>query len=594
VIPEHSGDWTDWWADGLGSGARPLGYARRAQHAVRHAETLHTLAGTPALSEVDAVYDKLGLFDEHTWGAANPWHDHEDGFDSGGLQWARKCEMAYSGADDAEDLRHAGAHRLGARLAPAGGALASYLIANLGPADRTDLAEAFLPASVVPLDQRVTIMDARTGSAVPHHEEAVRPEDWPTRPAGRRLSFVLADVPAVGHARVDVIAGTGPAVAEELDGWQIENEYYRVSVDPREGTLTSMFDKRAGRELVNAAAYAGMNQYVHERYSTAPHVNHLSGHIEAAHGDLALLAGRSIGRRASLVRATRTAVGETLDIELDGEGARWLRTTITLTAGVARVDVTNRLYKEGAPAKESVFFAFPFAMPAPVAWELTGGVGGGDAPTVPGAAHHLTPVRHWVAFDDGEVTAAWATLHAPLVMFGDIYLPYAPFPPTIAPEPAEPGTVYSWAMNNIWDTNFPAQQQGETTFRYAVGSKAGAEPRELGQAVAAGFTDAFVAVPLTGEGAVAPPDDRYAAVDHPLVRVAAIGPSRRGHDLVVYLASAAPDPVTVALRVPGTRAAFVGTSLERSLSAVSVEDGAASVPVPAGGFVAVSIDKGQS
>jgi hypothetical protein len=83
-------------------------------------------------------------------------------------------------------------------------------------------------------------------------------------------------------------------------------------------------------------------------------------------------------------------------------------------------------------------------------------------------------------------------------------------------------------------------------------------------------------------------------VDHPLVRVAAIGPSRRGHDLVVYLASAAPDPVTVALRVPGTRAAFVGTSLERSLSAVSVEDGAASVPVPAGGFVAVSIDKGQS
>lgn len=593
AIPEHSGDWTDWWADGLGSGARPLGYARRAQHAVRHAETLHALAGSPATAEVDAVYDKLGLFDEHTWGAANPWHDHEDGFDSGGLQWARKCEMAYSGADDAEDLRHAGAHRLGARLAPAGGALASYLIANLGPADRTDLAEVFLPASVVPLDDLVSIVDARTGSAVPHHEEAVRPEDWPTRPAGRRLSFVLADVPAVGHARVDVVAGTGPAVAEELDTWQIENEYYRVNVDPREGTLTSVFDKRAGRELVNAAGYAGMNQYVHERYSTAPHVNHLSGHIEAPRGDLALLAGRSIGRRASLLRAVRTAVGETLEIELDADGARWLRTTVTLTAGVARVDITNRLYKDGAPAKESVFFAFPFAMPAPVAWELTGGVGGGDAPTVPGAARHLAPIRHWVAFADGEVTAAWATLQAPLVMFGDIFLPYAPFPPTISPDPAEPGTVYSWAMNNIWDTNFPAQQQGETTFRYAVGSAAGAEPRELGQAVAAGFTDAFVAVPLTGEGAVAPPEDRYATVDHPLVRVAAIGPSRRGHDLVVYLSSAAPAPVTVSLRVPGLARAAVGTSLERDLTPVAAADGAAAVTVPAGGFVAVTVDKGQ-
>src|SRR5688500_8953855 len=111
-----------------------------------------------------------------------------------------------------------------------------------------------------------------------------------------------------------------------------------------------------------------MNPYVHERYSTGPHVNHLCGHIEASRSDLALLAGRSVGRRPSLLRSVRTAVGETLEIELDGEGARWLRTTITLTAGVARVDVTNRLYKEGAPAKESVFFAFPFAMPAPVAW----------------------------------------------------------------------------------------------------------------------------------------------------------------------------------------------------------------------------------
>jgi len=429
---------------------------------------------------------------------------------------------------------------------------------------------------------------------VPHHEEAVRPEDWPTRPAGRRLSFVLAGVPAVGHARVDVVGGTGPAVAEQLDGWQVENEYYRVSVDPRDGTLTSVFDKRAGRELVNAAAYAGMNQYVHERYSTAPHVNHLSGHVEAPHDDLALLAGRSIGRRASLVRATRTAVGETLEVELDADGARWLRTTVTLTAGVARVDVTNRLYKEGAPAKESVFFAFPFAMPAPVAWELTGGVGGGDTPTVPGAARHMTPIRHWVAFDDGEVTAAWATLHAPLVMFGDIYLPYAPFPPTVAPEPAEPGTVYSWAMNNIWDTNFPAQQQGETTFRYAIGSAPGASPRELGVAVAAGFTDAFVAAPLTGEGPAAPPDDRWATVDHPLVRVAAIAPSRRGHDLVVYLSSAAAEPAAVSLRVPGMRTAFVGTSLERALDELPVLDGAATVTVPAGGFVAVAVDRAHA
>ena len=40
----YGGDWTDWWADGIGSGALPLGLNRRAQSDVRTAQTLHALA----------------------------------------------------------------------------------------------------------------------------------------------------------------------------------------------------------------------------------------------------------------------------------------------------------------------------------------------------------------------------------------------------------------------------------------------------------------------------------------------------------------------------------------------------------------------
>ncbi len=36
----YGGDWTDWWADGIGSGARPLGLNRKAQSDVRTAQTL--------------------------------------------------------------------------------------------------------------------------------------------------------------------------------------------------------------------------------------------------------------------------------------------------------------------------------------------------------------------------------------------------------------------------------------------------------------------------------------------------------------------------------------------------------------------------
>lgn len=579
AIPEHTGDWTDWWADGLGSGARPLGYARRAQHALRHAETLHTLAEVNVDGAVDAVYDKLGLFDEHTWGAANPWHDHEDGFDSGGLQWARKCELAYSAADDAEDLRHAGARRLGARYAPATGALTSFLIMNPGLA-RSDSVTAFLPDSTVPLEVRVSVVDSRTGRVLPHHEEAVRPQEWPTRPAGRRLVFTVADVPAVGGVRVDLTPGEGPLSVSEI-GTVLENEFYRVEYDLGAGVIKSVFDKRAGRELVNADAYAGMNQYVHDRYSTTGQVNHLSGHIEAGGThELSLLSGRTLGRRPSIERAVRTAAGETLEVALDGDGVDWLRTTITLPAGVPRVDITNTLYKQGAPVKESVFFAFPFAAGAPKAWELTGGVGGPDAATVPGAADHMQPIRHWVSFSDGSLDVGWATLEAPLLMFGDLYLPYSPFPRTVKPSPPEPGTVYSWALNNIWDTNFPAQQQGEMTFRYAIS--------DSGSLAAAGLTDPLLAVPLSGDTRT-PQETVFVQVDDPRVTVSSLGRSRRGHDLVVFLRCTEPVTTRVRLAHP-VRAAYLGTSLERELRPLRV-DGAIEVSLPGSGLMALAVDR---
>jgi hypothetical protein len=627
-LAEYTGDWTDWWADGLGSGARPLGHNRRAQHAVRQAESLHTLdalAGEPGddsaaasaasvtAHRIDAVYDRLGLFDEHTWGAANPWEDAEDGFDSGGLQWARKCELAYQAADDAQDLLADGARRLGARHVPSAGAAASYLVVNTGCAERTDAVEFFVPASTIELDTPFTVHDGRTGEPLPHHAELFEPEDEPTKPYGRRARVVLRDVPAVGWVRLDLRRGGEHPRPERLprqagtDGLvELENEYYRVAYHLEDAVIRSVFDKEAGRELVNTDSPAGFGQYIYDRYSTAPHINHLSGHVEAAAGDLALLASRTLGRRASVIRFERTATGQSLTVQTDGDGVDWIRSTITLHHGVRRVDLVQRIAKRGAPAKESVVFAFPLAVGqggerAAAVWELTGGVGGDDRPVVPGAARHMRPIRHWVGYGDAERSLAWATLEAPLVMFGDLYLPYAPFPATVSPERPEPGTVYSWALNNIWDTNFPAQQQGETTFRYALASAAGQPPEVLGPRVAAGLTDPLVAVPAVGgsgsRARVAEACGVFASVDHERVAVSSLAASRRGHDLVVYLRSTADEEVETELRLPlRARAAYAGTSLERELGAIPVRDlqdasaSAVRVRVPAHGYLAVAVD----
>ncbi|TDE39991.1 hypothetical protein E1295_32155 [Nonomuraea mesophila] len=549
----HEGDWTDWWADGLGSGARPLGYVRRAQSALRVAETLHTLAGEDATEEIDAAYDKVALFNEHTWGAANPWEDAEEAGDSGGLQWTRKSSGAYQAQDDASDLLHAATRRFAAALTGAGGehgtdgALAAFAVFNPGTRARTDVVRAFLPRDVVGVDVPIAVVDARTGRTLAHHEELVDPVDWPTRPIGRHVHAVVEDIPGHGYVRLDVVPGRtqAPEPVELGRDGVIENEFYRVAYDVREGYVSSIFDKRAGRELVNGEAAAGFGQYVYDQYATAPHFNHMSGHV-GAH-DRTLLGDRAIGRNAVVTKVQRTAVGEKLVVELQAKGVDWLRTTIELHNGVPRVDLTYQLAKQGTPSKEAVFLAFPFAAGQATAWELTGGVGGPDVPRVPGSAEYMLPIRHWIAFEDRELTIAWATLEAPLVQLGTIHMPYAPFPPTLD---QEDGTVYSWALNNIWDTNFPAQQQGETTFRYAVTSEAGTGGRRLGAAVASGLTEPFVGA-LIGDGPAA--GRTYVSVDHPDVLVTSLG--RSGDERVVRLQSLAAEPVEATVTLPGLRSA---------------------------------------
>jgi hypothetical protein len=289
-----------------------------------------------------------------------------------------------------------------------------------------------------------------------------------------------------------------------------------------------------------------------------------------------------------ITKAERGAAGERLVAELTADGLDWLRLTIEVHRGVPRVDLAYQLGKPATAAKESVFLAFPFAVGGPpAAWELTGGVGGASAPRVPGSAEHMAVVRHWIAFEDPELTVAWATLEAPLVQLGTIHLPYAPFPPTVE---REPGTVYSWALTNIWDTNFPAQQAGEMTFRYAVASGSAVPARQLGATTAAGLTDPLLAVLATGTAGGAPAAAVFCSAGHPDVQVTSIGRSRRGHDLVLRLRSLAPGPVEAEVSIPGAVAAFACAAGERAAQPAEVRDERVRVTLPACGVAELAVD----
>jgi alpha-mannosidase len=84
-----------------------------------------------------------------------------------------------------------------------------------------------------------------------------------------------------------------------------------------------------------------------------------------------------------------------------------------------------------------------------------------------GACKNYFTVQRWVDVSNADYGVTWATVDAPLIEVGAI---------TNDPrggvgwiKKLEPSTtLYSYVMNNYWETNYKAGQDGPTTFRYSI------------------------------------------------------------------------------------------------------------------------------
>ncbi|MBA8794177.1 hypothetical protein FHX74_001782 [Friedmanniella endophytica] len=613
-LETFTGDWNDWWAHGVGSAVAPVAVGRRAQWTLADAQTLDAAVGllgvksaTPADDSAvhsvddpqgaDEGYAQLALWDEHTWGASDSWEYAEQGSSSGTHQWAWKVARAYAALDEAEQGLHRATAGFGDLVTTGPGADASVYVVNTAGQPRTDPVEVFVPAGLVPLGTALVLTDGRDGTRLAHAE---REEPAGSRGLGRYLRFVLRDVPPVGHVRVDLTVdpdGTTPSVRPLPDPTVLENDRLTARFDHLRGTVASIVDRATGRELVDPEAAVGFNGYVYDRYATVGRSNHNTSKF-ADQGNLALLSSRALNGAAAVLEAVDDGVEARVVVERSAPGAELLRTTYRLRHGDGRLEIVNRLRKKSTWDKESAFFAFGFAAAEPrVVAEVAGGLAGPGADRVPGGATYLHTIRSWVALQDGATGIGWASGDVPLVELGTIALPYLPFPNTMGQ--VEPGTVYSWVHNNVWDTNFPVEQAFDAELRYAVGvgtGDAAVIAAETAAPLVQPFRTVLVGPGLQGDagtsGLEAPASASLLAVEDPRVRL--VGLRSEGTDaLVVRLVGLDPAGVRTTLRLPpGVVTASTASYLGDPGEPLPVTDGRVRVDVPGAGTAAVLLTLG--
>ncbi|MGD2120536.1 MAG: glycoside hydrolase family 38 C-terminal domain-containing protein, partial [Gemmatimonadota bacterium] len=433
-LPSYQGDMTGHWEDGAASSARETAMTRRAAESLAQTEKFAQLKGiTLDPDGLEEAWRNVLLFYEHTWGS---WNSISEPYSELTVtSWERKKAFAEEAVAWADKLREEVLTSLGEDPER------RIKVHNTLPWRRTDL--VVLPPEASAEGDRVRELG---GEFAPSQ-----------RLSTGELAFLAEDVPAGGTRAYRVEAGEAPTLrsasgADRSEGrsaspWTLATSHYSVYLDPESGAITSLLHRPSGRELVDSDV-GGLSQYVY-----------VPGRDPAA----AVPAGGGTFRWVEggpLVWA--------LEITTPGEGLREpTRTRLRLVEGLDRVDLTNRVAKAWVLDPEAALFLFPFAIDDPqVRFDVPFGVVRPEIDQLPGASKNYFSVQRWVDVSNDEGGVTLTTVEAPLIQLGEIRTD-----PIVTGwlEEAQPSpTIYSYVMNNYWETNYRAAQDDDVAFRYSL------------------------------------------------------------------------------------------------------------------------------
>jgi len=259
-------------------------------------------------------------------------------------------------------------------------------------------------------------------------------------------------VPPFGCVRYSCTPGSvDESGGARADGTTLTTPRLSVRVDDTTGAIVSLHDA-AGTELVDTDAAVGINGY---RY---------------------MLGSDAAGAQANgPVKVTVKEAGPlvaSLLIESDAPGCHKLVREVRVFDGLDYVEIINTVDKEPVREKEGVHFGFAFNVPdGQMRMDLAWAVIRPEADQLPGACKNWFTVQRWVDVSNDDRGVTWATLDAPLVEVGAMTadrIGSLTDPENWIDHLAPSQTLYSWAMNNHWHTNYKAEQDGPTVFRYAI------------------------------------------------------------------------------------------------------------------------------
>jgi len=332
------------------------------------------------------------------------------------------------------------------------------------------------------------------------------------------IGFIARNIPPLAAERFilkrSALLSKSPAELAKATPPVLSNYYLTVEIDEATGAIASLKHRDISGDLVAGKGGLGLNDYfyVAGRDPKEPKRN----------GPVTITVKEAGPFVASLV------------MESDAPGCNKLTREVRLVGSLDRVDIIDTIDKQKIYKQEGVHLAFAFNVPKGVMrMDVPWGVVRPELGQLAGACKNYFTVQRWADVSNDKFGATLATVDAPLIEVGAI---------TNDPrggvgwiKKLDPTTtLYSYVMNNYWETNYKASQEGPTVFRYSIKPHGKFDPAEAAK-FSVGRSQRLIAVPV---GKIAPFHRLALNIEPEDVIVTAFKPSEDGQARILRLYNA--------------------------------------------------------